>query len=230
MKLRFRDNPGCRERHLRRKLDNPLFPPGQRSPTQSDLERARHRDDAELARFTTEVQQLVEEISSLRPDVDPRVLAALKHKAYRFYEQCTGLPGDQEQVKQALTRLIDMLTEAMQGTSGHDATAMEQLDREREARENHFALLEYELTGDLLRQPSPIASVEVVPTLLSQSQDDLRVILRMFKEEHLRTIVEYGRKLLSQRQAEGHELQEAARKLDWIEQNLQELRAEAMTA
>ena len=230
MKLRFRDNPGCRERHLRRKLDNPLFPPGQRAPTQSDLERARHRDDAELARFTAEVQQLVEQIACLRPDVDPRVLTALKHKAYRFYEQCTGLPGDQEQVKQALTRLIDTLTEALQGTVGRDAAALAQLDREREARENHFALLEYDLTGDLLRQHSPIASAEVVPTLLCQTQDDLRVILRMFKEARLKTIVEHGRRLLSQRQAEGHELREAARKLDWIEQHLQELRAEEGTA
>jgi hypothetical protein len=42
--LEWSENPGCFERHLKRKQDNPLFPEPDRKVTQEQIDEARERD------------------------------------------------------------------------------------------------------------------------------------------------------------------------------------------
>lgn len=215
--LSFRQRPGCHERHLRRKLENPLFPQGQRRPSQADLSAARHRDNEELARFTVAVQQLVGEIGKLDDTVDSTVILDLKARADRYYEQCTGLAGDQQPVKEALTRLLTVMMSALEKGAGGDARALAELRQEQLARDMHFALLELPLTGDLLREHSPISAEELVPTLLSEPVESLAVILSLFEPAQISLITADGRALIDRRRQEGLDMAPAERRLSAIE-------------
>lgn len=220
MNLQFRHNPGCRERHLRRKLNNPLFPADQRYPSQQQLEQARRGDNRELTVFMKEVQQLVRQISALQATAEAASLIELKRCAYQFYEQCTGLPGDQAQVKMALRQLIDELSQALHQSTGGDDDSLRQLAREERARDRHFALLEYPLTGDLLRKGSPVSAAELVPTLLSESDDQLGVVLDLFKTEDLKALIQDARSLIARRRDEGLDLAAGERRLACMERLL----------
>ena len=145
------------------------------------------------------------------------VILSLKSKTDRYYEQCVGLPGNQAEVKQALTRLIDVMMSAIRKEAEKDATAMAELERETLAREMHFSLLEYPLTGDLIRKDSPIEPTELIPTLLSEPPETLRPILSLFGAEQLKLIRDEGRKLIEQRKNEGLDLRTAEQHLLEIE-------------
>jgi len=167
-----------------------------------------------------EVRELVQEISNLGSKVESDVILKLKSKTDRYYEQCVGLPGNQHEVKQALTRLIDVMMSAIRKEAETDATAMAELERETLAREMHFSLLEYPLTGDLLRKDSPIDATELIPTLLSEPTETLRPILTLFAADQLKLIRDEGRKLIEQRKNEGLDLRNAEQRLFEIESYL----------
>lgn len=205
---------------MQRKLNNPLFPADDRAQTRQDLTDAQRQDNEELARFMKEVRELVQEIANLGPRVESDVILKLKAKTDRYYEQCVGLPGNQGEVKQALNRLIDVMMSAIRKEAEQDATALAELERETMAREMHFSLLEYPLTGDLLRKDSPIDPTELIPTLLSEPPETLRPILSLFGAEQLRLIRDEGRKLIDQRKNEGLDLRTAEQRLFEIESYL----------
>jgi len=197
-----------------------LFSADDRAQTQADLSDAQRRDNEELGRFMKEVRELVQEISNLGSKVESDVILKLKSKTDRYYEQCVGLPGNQHEVKQALTRLIDVMMSAIRKEAETDATAMAELERETLAREMHFSLLEYPLTGDLLRKDSPIDATELIPTLLSEPTETLRPILTLFAADQLKLIRDEGRKLIEQRKNEGLDLRNAEQRLFEIESYL----------
>lgn len=218
--LSFRQRPGCHERHLQRKCGNPLFPPAERQPSHAELSAARHRDNEELARFSVEVRALVQEIGDLDDKVDSQVILDLKARADRYYEQCTGLAGDQQPVKEALTRLVTVMMSAIERGADGDAHALAELRQEQLARDMHFALLELPLTGDLLREQSPIAAEELVPTLLSEPAESLALILSLFDPEQIAAITADGRDLIEQSRQEGLDVTQAERRLNAIESAL----------
>ena len=218
----FRRYPGCRERHLQRKTDNPLFPRPQRSPSMAEIDQARRLDNEELVDFMAKVQVLVQRISELSGVVDSQVVLDLKGHADRYYEQSVGLPGDQGPVKQALLKLIEVMMTALEKGAADDPQALAELQREQLARETHYALLEVPLTGDLLRDPSPIAADELIPTLLSEPDGNLNRILAMFDDEQLASIDSEARSLVAQCKREGHDLTPVERRLQLIQAQLEQ--------
>lgn len=202
---KFRKNPGCRERHLRRKLDNPLFPPDDRGTTIATLDAEQRRDDDELSGFLTDVKALVARVSNLSPDSDTSEVVELKHRADAYYEQCLGLPGDQRRVKAALIKLITELTRLNMQTL-KDTQSLVKLQDEQVKRLAHFTRLEFPLTGDVCREQSPIADDELVPTLLSEPVDALNAALSLFDNERIVSIRDEAQSLIKRRQDEGFDM------------------------
>jgi len=217
--MKFRHHPGCRERHLRRKLDNPLFPAGERRKTAAELDAEQRRDDDELSAFLSEVKTLVIRVGGLSPDSNIEELVDLKQRVDQCYEQCLGLPGDQSRVKSALIKLITELTRLNMETL-HDGDALRALRDEQAARLAHFTRLEFPLTGDICRRQSPLAEGELVPTLLSEPPEALAAALGLFPVTRLTAIRDDARTLLERRRAEGFHLAAAEDKLVLIVEHL----------
>lgn len=215
----FRDNPGCRERHLRRKLDNPLFPAGERDKTRAELETEQRRDDDELNAFLGKVKALVTRVGDLSPDSDVNEIVDLKARVDAHYEQCMGLPGDQRRVKAALIRLITELTRLNMQTL-NDTRSLVELQDEQAKRLAHFTRLEFPLTGDICREESPVTQSELVPTLLSEPTDALSAALGLFEAERIAAIRDEARELIEHRCEEGFDMSPAKENLGLIERQV----------
>lgn len=212
MALQFSSSPGCRERHLQRKVGNPLFPESERSVTQAQVDEARRLDAEEQRAFDEQFRALLEEASGLSGSVDTEVILEMKERLDRLYDQCAGLGGDHTREKQALQQFNQVLMAAIQGAAAGDPMAAQELEQEQSAREMHLKLLEYSLVPDLLRADSPIGAHELVPTLLSQDRETVQVVMSLFDEQQQEEIRTEARALvedLAQRGESSQQLQQA---------------------
>src|SRR5262249_53804049 len=84
-------NPGCYEWHLRRRYQNPLFPPASRSVTQEEIDAARVRDlhDAEVLREEFH-HVLQEEISGMKV-ADASKLNDIREKLEDWMQRAVGI-------------------------------------------------------------------------------------------------------------------------------------------
>lgn len=222
MTLKFSQNPGCRERRLKRRHGNPLFgdPPPQASP--EELEGARFKDAREATQFHKDFAALIQEAVALQPNEDSEVVLRLKERLDQAYELASRLGGDQSRVKDAILKLIDAIMRAVRRGAGNDPRAMAELEQEEVARSLHYRLLEYPLVADVLAPDSPIGTEELVPSLLSGEPDSLHAALELFDRAQLESLVAEGRTLLSSRSRETDALPDAWERLADIEQRLLE--------
>ncbi len=177
----FSDMPGAKERHLKRKFHNPLF--GEQAISPLDIQEAQQKDAEEVVQFMNAFRDLVQQAVELDPNAEADVVLKLKEQLDKSYEQCSGLAGDQAEIKEMLKRLLKAIMQSMWKGIGNDTQAHSKLEMEEQARESHFLLLEYPLIADLLSPDTGIAEDELVPTLLSESSDAVKVAMQIFAPE-----------------------------------------------
>lgn len=204
----FSSKPGMRERHLRRKYQNPLF--GDVTITVADIEQAQREDEEEVNQFVNHFRDLVQQSVELDPNADADVVLKLKEMLDKSYEQCAGLVGDQEELKGMIKRLLQSIMQAMWKGVGQDAQAHSKLQNEEQARQAHFALLEYPLVGDLIRPDSLIDETELVAVLLSESADNVRMAMQLFSPEQQAQLCQQAVELI-ERMAQHGSVPETAR-------------------
>lgn len=191
----FRERPGVRERHLKRKYNNPLF--GEINVSIDDIKLAQQQDSEEVTAFMTHFHELVKNAVALESNAEADVVLKLKEQLDKTYEQCAGLAGDQSEIKQMLKRLIGAIMQAMWKGIGQDFQAQSKLDMEEKAREAHFNMLECQLVADLIRPDTPIKEDDLVPTLLCESADAVEKAMRLFVPEQQVVLCKIGHDLLS---------------------------------
>ncbi len=194
MNLFFSDRPGANERHLRRKVNNPLF--GAPDISQDDVLRAREIDEREHKTFMDGFYALAKDASTLDASVDADELIALKQRLEQSYEQSCSVMGAMEEIQQGLSRLIDSIMQSLLYASSTDEHAHQKLVEEQAARKLHFELLRHSLIADLLRPDSPITSDDLLPTLLSSPEPSLRAAVGLFTAEQLAVLCAHGNRML----------------------------------
>ncbi|MCW8908032.1 MAG: hypothetical protein OQL28_12345 [Sedimenticola sp.] len=196
MSLRYSQIPGQHERHLRKKQDNPLFPEAERQITPEQLEEAQRLDHEALTAFITDFRTLVHEVAGLSPNEGSEVILGLKERLDQAYEQAARMVDDQQETQQAITRLVGVIMQAVRRGAGTDPVALQELADEEAARQAHYALLEYPLVADLLDPESVIGEQELVPTLLSASEEELQAACSLFDPQQLKSLVQRAEALL----------------------------------
>ena len=126
------------------------------------------------------------------------MILQLKERLDQAYEQASGLADEQEETRQAIRRLIDLIMAAVRKGAGNDRVALEELQQEETARASHFELLEQPLVADLLDPASPISAEELAPTLLSAGSDELAAALAIFDAVQLRLLHDDATRLLEE--------------------------------
>jgi hypothetical protein len=189
-KIQFSPTPGSRERQLCRRHGNPLFPAEKRHPDQSEINEARNQDKEEEIRFLESLRDLLQEVSHLTERTETEEILAIKERTDKLYEQCAGLGGEHRREKDGLIRLNQVIMQAIQAAAGDDPLALEELAKEQAARELHLQLLEHPIVSDLLRTDSFISSDELVPSLLSEQEDVIRLVMPLFDDEQRREILQ----------------------------------------
>ena len=220
MKLHFSPESGPRERQLRRKYQNPLFSPVADRITQQDVDTARMEDQTALQQFLLDFRSLIQEAVDLKPNIDSEIILDLKERLDQCYTRCCAMPGEHEDIKIAIDKLIQIIMQAIRQGAANDPVALGKLDDEDAARRMHQALQVHTLIVDLLLADSPIEEAELLPTLLSETDEAVQATLPLFDLEQLGLLYETGKKRLEKLQHEGHTLPDAWNNLALFEQAL----------
>ena len=223
MKLHFSPESGPRERQLRRKYQNPLFSPVADQITQQDVNAARQEDQAALQQFLLDFRSLIQEAVDLKPNTDSEIILDLKERLDQCYTRCCAMPGEHEEIKTAIDKLIQVIMQAVRQGAANDPVALAKLDDEDAARRMHQALHVHMLIVDLLLADSPIEEADLLPTLLSETVEAVQATLPLFDVEQLGLLYETGKKRLEELQRQGHALPDAWNNLALFEHALLEM-------
>lgn len=203
MTLAFSPTPGCWERHLQRRHDNPLFSPARRRVSDTELQRARQRDSEERQRCHLDFHVLLREAAQLPPQAENEQLLDLKQRIERLYLQCAACGLGLEKEKEGLARLNEVITRSLRTATADDGLAQTELDKEAMANRLHRELLETPIVAHLLIADSPIEAEELVPTLLSEDIEALRVAVDLFDATQLLLMARQARELEADLQQRG---------------------------
>ena len=209
MTMNFSPSPGPHERHLKRRLLNPLFPKPEKEVTQKDVDDAQKMDEENLMSFMTYFQSVVQKTTELGNNSESDVVLKIKEQLDECYAISCAMPGEHKNLRLAIKKLIAAIMTAIRKGAADDATALQKLDDEDIARELHNELHERNLIADLMLENSPILENELTPTLLNEETDDLEAALQLFNAEQLALIVKDAQSLLENLRQDGHEIPHA---------------------
>lgn len=216
MTLKFSVHPGPRERQLQRKHDNLLFITS--GPvTQELINTAQREDHSAMQRFMERFRDVVQRTVKLDKQVETDDLLKLKAELEQLYAVSTGLAGDQSAILDAIKKLISAISKTLHSTSQNDAHFIEKLQEDEHHTTLHLHICDHVIVSDILNPDGIIANNELMPTLLSESEDALQATLMLFSPEQQQLMVEEGKNLLKQIEAEGHNLPMARQRLSQME-------------
>ncbi|MET0046346.1 MAG: hypothetical protein ABW066_01020 [Sedimenticola sp.] len=210
MTLLFSTKPGRRERHLLRKRNNPMFPEHARQISTGALQEAQRLDHEELVGFIGEFRKLVHQAVSLQASEESEVILELKENLDKAFEHACGLADDQTETKNAIIKLLGVIMTAVRAGAENDPVALDELQQESAAREAHFGLLEYPLLADILYPDSPITEDELIPTLLSEHEDEFAAALTLFDTDQLQLLIGGAEEYLAECTDLGEDISENA--------------------
>jgi hypothetical protein len=216
MEFPFTHKPGRRERHLRRRHENPLFdwPPREVQP--ETLLAAQKADHEDMEAFRETFRALVQRAVELPPDAGSEPILELKEALERQYEHSFGLPETHGEERAAIRKLIGLIMQAVKRAAGTDPLARQELAEEEEAREIHFRLLEQPLVADLLHPESPIGPEDLAPAVLSATLDEVAAILEVLDTAQCAELADQALRLLEDRAARGVDVASARQRLDLL--------------
>lgn len=214
--LQFSAKPGPAERHLQRKMNNPLFGDAA-AISQQDIDAAQQKDSVAVEQFKQYFHDTVQRVVKLEQSVDSEVILTMKVQLEQLYAVATGLQGKPEQIPEAIRKLIAAINASMRSASANDAHALEKMDKDDEQTELHFYLCDFLVVSDLLNPERAISDEEFVPTLLNEDEAGLRAALALFPPEMIAEMIEQAGLLLKKIEIEGHDLPHAWDRLAQME-------------
>jgi len=223
MSLIFLTLPGARERHLQRQYKNPLYTAEQQAFNEQRIAGARYMDEKEQDEFLQTFHDLLARVAELQPNEGSEVMLELKSQLEQNYEQCCGLMGDHRNEKEAIVKLVNVIMASIRQGAEGDAEALQNLMEEQLARNTHFQLLQFPLIADLLRPRTTIAREQLVPTLLTESEQAVRAAFQLFDKDHQELICQQAKELLLSTGQEKQQLSEAWQNLESMQQLLAQL-------
>ena len=209
MSINFSPAPGPYERHLKRRLLNPLFSQPERELTQVDIDNAKKKDEENLLKFMAYFQSVVQKTTELNNNSESDIVLKIKEQLDECYATSCAMPGNHSNLKVAIKKLITAIMAAIRKGAADDPVALAKLDEEDIARKMHNELHERKLIADLMLENSPVKENELTPTLLNEEAEDLEAALQLFSAEQLELISKDAQTLLEKLRGEGHEIPHA---------------------
>jgi hypothetical protein len=145
----------------------------------------------------------LQEAAQLQGQVDTEVILEIKEKIDRLYQLGAGLGQDCSKEQRGLYKLNEIVMKEIRKAAQGDALAMQELDKEHAAYEMHVQLLEYPLVAHLLREDTPVGEEELLPTLLSESEETIRVLMTLFRPEEREALCRQAHTLQERLEQEG---------------------------
>lgn len=178
MELLWSERPGCFERHLQRKHNNPLFPPTERGVTQAEVDAARTRDSAEAGEFRLAVVALVTQIADLANPTALETIARLREMIERLLDVAAELGPTVLDDEVRLRRVRASLADTLRNDAATKGSAAEALLAEAEEFQKAHLYLRSYFIAQAKRGDSPIqGEANFVRSLLSEDPTTIRGVV-----------------------------------------------------
>jgi hypothetical protein len=208
--------PGCHERHLQRRYNNPLFPSTRRVIAQQDVDAARLRDSEEAAEFRAEINALAHRVAQLHDPVSLHQALEIRSQIADLIDRAAELGGDLAVEEATLAEIhAGLMTSVKMAVSEHPEL-VQALGEAETVREKRLKAFHYTFGSQLNRQDSPIQPAEVVPALLSEDPETIALFITNIghKEQALaERLRAEALRLIAQAEAAGTTVERAYEKL-----------------
>ena len=92
---------------------------------------------------------------------------------------------------------------AIRAAAGQDPLALDELEKEQQARDIHLALLECRLVADILRPDNDLQEDELLPTILTEDEESIQMAMTLFSNEQRQLLEQQAAQLKQQLQHDG---------------------------
>lgn len=182
-KLKWSQAPGCFERHLQRRYANPLFPHGQRSVTLEDITAAQLKDLHDYNQLRDSFLTFVQKTSELPSIMSAIRVSSLRQEIERLIERATEIGLLAQEIRTVLVETRrDMLATLRQSVKAYP-TALEALDKANRQYDSSWPLISNHFIAQLSRSDSPIINEDIVPSLLSEDLDTVKLATKYLSND-----------------------------------------------
>jgi len=172
--------PGCFERHLQRKYKNPFFPRESRAVTQADVDRAREKDKNDRRDFRLRMAHVLNEITKAPGQVDVKEALWHRQAVDDLLRRAAEIGGDFSKEESDLAHLYQALIDALRGGLNNDkATILEWVEG---IRGDGITKFNNQFIAQQGRQDSPIKPEELVPAMLSEPPEAIRLTMSIMDD------------------------------------------------
>ena len=210
--LEWSENPGCFERHLKRKHENPLFPEPDREVTQEQIDEARERDQQDAADLKEEVIVLISDLEKLPELATTGDLSSVRERLDDLLDKAVGIGGEADATKDSLNTLRRALIDSMREGLKDNDEALKAIEKAEAFHQERVKTIHTPFAAQLLR----IKEEDLIPALLSESPETTRLVMQMMKGKNKKRIINAACDLLESVLAEGADIPLANEKLKAI--------------
>jgi hypothetical protein len=174
------ENPGCFEKHLQRKSDNPLFYPENKRITQTLVDSAREKDIADRNELHTQFQDFLKRpiYTTVNENIEHRKL--IDDLIKRAFEN----GGDCLSILPALHDLREKNINDLKNAFLHDDDMSQII---KDANENHSENVaekyHNEFCLQVIRPDTPIKPSELIPSVLSEDIETMKAFFRVLPDQ-----------------------------------------------
>jgi len=173
---RWRESPGCFERHLQRMEGNPLFSESQRTITENDILQARAKDDAELKSLVLDVEAFFADLKNMNergPIPKIKITELMQHRAEPLMVRSAEI-GELPAAQRCLAALNGFM-ESMLDLLNLGSDAKEGFRKSWRHRTTAFIAQDW-------RKDNPIAANDKCCALLCENVEQVTTVLNIYQE------------------------------------------------
>jgi len=181
-RISWSERPGCFERHLQRRYNNPLFSPERQHVTAADVAAARRQDAQDLASLRAEYVQLLSEIAEL-PDFMPfEQFNPIRERIQDLIHRAVEVGGEASETVPKLRTLRHILIQQVSEALSNNPRALKALQEAEAFHQANEGKLENQFLAQMLRDDTPITAEDVVPSILTEDVATIRTVMAVVGE------------------------------------------------
>lgn len=214
--LKWSTSPGCFEKHLLRRLNNPLFPSASRTVTEQELRGAKTFDEKDDIQFKQAFEAHIREGRNLAGQREsPRYIADYMKRTLELMERASTIGGDHQNEIKVLEAALEGCREILDSHTGRVGAASLQ-----HTIALHLLQIENPFLAQSFRPDSPFRATDVelwIAALLSEDGPTIERSSVFAGGMGIRDFVEQARRVLTRAVQDGLPPLEARHKLEVLE-------------
>lgn len=211
--LNWSSQPGAFEQQLKRQYNNPLFPKELRIVTSDDLAKAKKRDMSDYEKAKFKVNSIMERILKLPDEMTSSEINKIREEIDNLIEECIGISGEANFLVDQLTKLRHQTISTWRKALKSYPEALEILNKAEKINPVNRPEFSTPFVLQMMREDGPISSAEVLPSLLSEDPETIRLVMGLMDSEKLTTIQSTALSIIQSAIKEGAKIENLEEKL-----------------